>query len=363
MVDTIIVDPLPGYCRVALYRDGILEQFYIDDNDDPAPRPGAIVAARIEQVFSNHNRVTVDIGGVKASFRSKRAKERLPGQMVLAQVRADARHDGIGQKPLQLQELPNDAPLPPQSCILSPAPTAIERAQHLAPDAEILMDRDGRIWTEYDIDSALSEAVGMSVALTEGPAKNKPGAFIHISTPPGVAVIDGDSGASRLLPQALAESMVKPLLRQLYLRQIGGVTVIDFPRLSHHGREAIHQLMRDAARKDPTKPILYGWTKAGIYTLARQWSLRPLALDLVASAKQDGLTALRAIRNHHHLSLYHPHLQGEGAKVRLSTAAFAWLNDEGASRRDAIFSELHFLPKFVVTDAIDEGDDQDNIIS
>ena len=69
----IIVDRLPGYTRTALIKGGILTDLFIEDADDPAPRPGAVVRARVERAFPDHHRASLDIGGLPASRRIRDA--------------------------------------------------------------------------------------------------------------------------------------------------------------------------------------------------------------------------------------------------------------------------------------------------
>ena len=57
----IIIDDLPSYRRVALVRDGVLDQLWIDNAADHTPQPGAVFAARVPQIFAGHDRATFEL--------------------------------------------------------------------------------------------------------------------------------------------------------------------------------------------------------------------------------------------------------------------------------------------------------------
>jgi hypothetical protein len=343
--DLIIVDDVPSFRRVAVIRDGVLDQLFCDDAADLMPRPGAVVAVRIEQVFPQHGRVKVKLMGMTASFRTAQAKPMLPGQMIAAKVHADARDEFLGDsrifsqgKPIQLKPIDGGefGELPSQSGVLTPAPDALMRGKDILPMAEVIMDEDGTAWEQYGLDDALADALKMTLHLPKG-------GMIHISTPPGAAVVDGDSGAASLSPQALAEDMVASVMRQLRLRRIAGPIVIDFPRLSSAGRAKISGLMEAAAKHDGLKPSLHGFTRGGLYTMSRPWHLRSLAEELKPPLRMAGLDALRLIRNQGHRQK----AARAGVGIRCHPAVLAWLEGDGAEALAELCRGLAFMPKFV----------------
>ena len=127
---------------------------------------------------------------------------------------------------------------------------------------------------ESDLDSMIEAAILPRHELAGG-------AVLHINTPPGAAVVDGDSGSSNLSPSALADAMVAPVAEAMLLRRISGPVVIDF-RGSTAPR-AVDAAMRQAVAGDP--PILSPrLPPGGLYTLTRPWRWRPLA-DLRAPTR------------------------------------------------------------------------------
>jgi len=394
----IIVDRLAGYTRTALLKDSLLTDLFIDDADDPAPGPGAVVCARVERVFPDHDRASLDIGGLPASMRSPGGKALRPGEMILATVAAEARE----KKPLQLRRglfragryvmvesgraerrlskglreagyVPPDdllCPVPsltitlrravagadhsevkaefdelvtwaesildlPSSgpAILAPAITGLEESRLLDPTAEVVMDNDGSVWAEAGIDEALEVALAPMVSLAEGGA-------IHISTPPGAAVIDGDSGDDALSPMRLASAMVPEVARQMRLRRIGGPVVVDFPRLGAKARRQIADLMVAAVQDDPCRPRCHGFTEGGLFTLTRPWRWRPLGALLAPSPARIGRDALRLLRMTGIRRPRHP------VEICLPPAGLEWLEGPGASSRAKIEEGLVFAPRF-----------------
>ena len=84
--DLILIDDLPFYRRVALIRDGALDQLWVDDAAASLPQPGAVLAARVAQVFPQHDRVNLDLGAAYPNASS------LP--LILTPERPELAHAG-----------------------------------------------------------------------------------------------------------------------------------------------------------------------------------------------------------------------------------------------------------------------------
>ena len=153
----IIIDDLPSYRRVALVRDGVLDQLWIDDAADHTPQPGAVFAARVAQIFAGHDRATFELKidchaeghaaePIMASGRitSDQAKTLKPGQIIPVVVSALPRED----KPLQVKIKGDVSPkdLPPQPRLISPSPVALARALAAEPEAAVVHDDTGEPW-------------------------------------------------------------------------------------------------------------------------------------------------------------------------------------------------------------------------
>ena len=106
--------------------------------------------------------------------------------------------------------------------------------------------------------------------------------MLHINTPPGAAVIDGDSGSSDLPPLDLALAMVTPVAEAVLLRRISGPVVVDFPRLEAAGQKAVHAAMELAMADDPLRPQCHGFARG-----APTRHDTPLAVQPLAGASPD----------------------------------------------------------------------------
>ena len=337
--DMILIDALPSYRRVALIRDGVLDQIWIDDADRGAFQSGAVVAVKISQAFSQHNRAMIDLGDVKGSLRIPDKHSFKIGEVIPAVITSAARDDGFGAKPLQLKLAGH---IKPDSGwrhgdVITPAPTGVEHAAAHAKDADVVQDDDGKLWAEYEVEEALEAVLNPYLDLPKG-------GRIAISTPPGAAVIDGDSGASQLPPMALAEDMVPEVMRQLRLRRIGGPIVIDFPRLSPDEMKTIHKAMQVEAKKDSLKPSLHGFTRGGLYTMARPWRDRLLKEEILPVPRALGLMVLRRVRRH--LALVGAGKASGGLKLGLHQDGIDWLHGEGAEDLRKMMAPASFQVDF-----------------
>ena len=343
--DLILVDEVPSYRRVALICDGVLDQIWIDDAEKGEYLPEAIVAVKLNQHFRQHHRAVISLGEVKGSLRLPDQHPFKVGDVIPAVITSAARDDGFGAKPLQLKLAGH---IKPAECgghgdVITPAPSALEKAQAHAPHAKIIEDADLSYWHEFGVEEALEEALAPQLDLKEG-------GRIAISTPPGAAVIDGDSGPSQLAPFALAQHMITPVMRQLRLRRIGGPIVIDFPRLNPAEAKIIHQSMQAEAKKDNAKPALHGFTRGGLYTMARPWRGQMLADEKLDPSRALGLEVLRQIRRHLHL-VKNAKAAG-GLTLRLNSIGLDWIKGEGALLFDEMMKPASFQVDFVVDDDI-----------
>ncbi len=340
----ILIDDLPSYRRVALLRDGALDQFWIDDAADLLPQPGVVFAARVAQIFADHDRATFELPGhstphgtrpqshmASARITADQAKSLKSGQIIPVVVSALPREG----KPLQVKIKGDISPkdLPPQPQLIHPAPDALTLAKATAPDAEVISDDTGERWAQYGCDEALEQACKAIMTMPNG-------AVLHINTPPGAAVIDLDSAGSTLTPFDLSCQMLPVVMRQIRLRRIAGPIVIDFPRLTAEQQRKLHDMIKSEAKYDPEKPSLHGFTRGGLYTMARPWRRQILSQELSMDAAASGRAALRLIRRHSHLNI-----QG-GITISIHEKGLDWLQGDGADALKALTADLAFSPQF-----------------
>ena len=346
----ILIDDLPSYRRVALIRDGVLDQFWIDDASNPLPQPGAIFAARVAQIFADHDRATFEITDPLTSHGTRPPiymasgritadlTQRLKSGQILPVVVSALPREG---KPLQVKIKGDISPkdLPSQPQLIHPAPDALAFAKAAAPYAEVILDDTGERWAQYGCDEALEQACEAVIPMPNG-------AVMHINTPPGASVIDLDSAASTLSPFDLSCHLLPDVMRQIRLRRIAGPIVIDFPRLAPEQQRKLHDMIKAEAKNDPEKPSLHGFTRGGLYTMARPWRRQILSQELTLDAAASGRAALRLIRRHRHLNI-----QG-GITISIHEQGMNWLMGDGADALKTLTSDLAFSPQFRSDNAV-----------
>lgn len=151
--------------------------------------------------------------------------------------------------------------------LLRPAPDAVERAQtaYAAPL--------GPPPPDLDLDAALSALTRPHVPLRDG------GALIIESTA-ALTAVDVDGGG-RGNPLAVNLAAADELARQLRLRNIGGMVLVDFIRMkARSDQEQAAARLRRATADDPAQTDVYGFTRLGLMELTRARRGRSLAETL-----------------------------------------------------------------------------------
>lgn len=150
-------------------------------------------------------------------------------------------------------------------------------AADVAPDLPGLMTPyvgRGRLFDEGDIDGALSGLLDRYVPLAQG------GSLI-IERTEALTVIDVNGG-DRGDPLSVNLSAVPEIARQLRLRNVGGVVVVDFITLKRPAdQERLLLALSGAVADDPGNTQVYGMSRLGLVELTRQ-RRGPSLLDLLA---------------------------------------------------------------------------------
>jgi ribonuclease G len=148
--------------------------------------------------------------------------------------------------------------------VLEAAPSLQNEAQSIAPEASVHVGRDGALFREHDIDSQISVATERRVDLASGAALiiDETEAFVAIDV--DVARATGDS------PNAFASEIAQELSRQIRLRRLAGLILIDYPRGGpKDARQAFVKAIENALARDPNQPTIHGWTRGGLLELTR----------------------------------------------------------------------------------------------
>lgn len=379
----LLIDQRGPLRRCAMLSDGILTDLAIDHDDRPVWQ-GAIVQGRVMRLVAGLDAAFIEFGDAVPGFlgaadvRPARRDARIgqvlrTGQMVLAQVKADA-HDGKGavltmdlslpgrflvHNPLgdgihiskrlgkgpevaSLRQRLSDS-LPNQggwivraealyaelSLVLGEAeglladahraraaaggtgpatllapPDAIRRALVELPRdglAEILVDgaemlaavktaclslapdllpilslhKGARpLFDQCDLDGAIAALAERRVPLGQG------GSLV-IDRTEALTVIDVNGG-ERGNPLATNLDACLEIARQLRLRNVGGIVVVDFVNMARAGdREAVIQRLSSAVADDPVATHVYGMSRLGLVEVTRARRGPPLA-DLLS---------------------------------------------------------------------------------
>lgn len=91
--------------------------------------------------------------------------------------------------------------------------------------------------------------------------------------------VDVNTGADTSPAASLKASLAaaRELPRQLRLRGLGGIVLIDFAPIVKRDRQVVEQVLNKAFRADSSEASLAGWTTLGNFELTRRRDRQPLA--------------------------------------------------------------------------------------
>ena len=147
-----------------------------------------------------------------------------------------------------------------------------------APDAAALALREwqGRAVEEgfaaHGVDEALADAGAAAVPLGCG-------AWMAVEATRALAAVDVNTGEGFGGDAALTANLAaaRDLPRQLRLRGLGGVILVDFAPLPRRERQRIEDALKTSFARDPVETSLAGWTTLGLFEIQRKRERRPLA--------------------------------------------------------------------------------------
>lgn len=165
------------------------------------------------------------------------------------------------------------------------APALAERLEvHTSPD--LLFESAG-------VEAAIEEALNSRVELPRG-------GWFTVEHTEALTAIDVNSGDNMSEPDrehtALSTNLraVGPIVRQLRLRDIGGMILIDFIHMEGaENRRKVLQAMKDALKRDRAPGQLMGWSGLGLFELTRKRTRKPLDDFLAAPANPYGTRRIR----------------------------------------------------------------------
>ncbi len=141
-----------------------------------------------------------------------------------------------------------------------------------------LYEKGRQLFTEYGLDDEISRVYARNVSL-------KSGAEIVIDRTEAMTVIDVNSGKNVGAGLSLEDTLLgvnleaaEEILRQLRLRDIGGIIVVDFIDMeSKEHNDMLLEKLRTIADKDRIKTTIVGMTNLGLVEITRKKSRRNFA--------------------------------------------------------------------------------------
>ncbi len=122
------------------------------------------------------------------------------------------------------------------------------------------------IFAVKSVDSVKTSLLGRKVFL-------KSGADIVIEKTEALTVIDVNTGKSAASYKEVNFEAAEEIMRQLRLREIGGIILCDFIGMEEkRDGEALTAYMRELALRDPSRPEIPGMTALGLMEIARKRS-------------------------------------------------------------------------------------------
>ena len=291
----------PGELRVAAVEDGVLLDFALwrpgrpDGVDDiyrgrvvaVAPAlAGCFVALGDQDGFLPDSDGGRGLGeGDFVAVRVTRAAQAGKGMRLSARdVRAEAGAPGlVARGPGAVLEM---AVLHPDATVLIDDAAALAGLRSELGDRLRLVARAFDDGLEAEIDGLFATPVPVS------------GGVIHIEPTRALVAIDLDSGlgGGRMLRGgahlAANRAMLPELVRQIRLRDLGGLILVDFAGLAVKRRVALGPELAALLACDPRRPRLAGFTHLGLAEIVRT-RRRPALHELVEGAHAIGLAALR----------------------------------------------------------------------
>jgi ribonuclease G len=158
-----------------------------------------------------------------------------------------------------------EAAVPPAVLLRSPGPIAALLDRY--PDTLVTESRDGVLLAERGIVDEIETLLSSKVNIPGG------GELVIERTEALVAIdintAEGFADGSGLLEFNLRAA--REVVRQICLRGLSGLIVVDFPRLARPSdREQVLEQIRSSLVEDPWGSITHGWTRAGLFEITRR---------------------------------------------------------------------------------------------
>ncbi len=315
---TALIDTAIGETRACVFDDkGAPLQLLIERPWEAQTRAlaHAIYYGRVTHIDEKLNAGFIDLGLGKNGFlpfgKQGRPANVHEGVGVAVRVRCEA-HDDKG--PLLALHEHTPAANTPCPSLLSAAPPL---AQLLARTGSV---KDADAEARKRLDALIDDALNPVVSLPGG-------GDIAIEPTRALIAIDVDTGSGNASADAVNIAAIPVIMRQLSLRNLGGIIAIDFaPMRAKKIRQKVENLMQIAVRNDPVRMQLSPMNKIGVTLFTRQREGRSLAQILCdhRGRKSVATCALEAMRALENTGRAEP---GRPLVLQTAQSVFDWLDD------------------------------------
>ncbi|MFL2933692.1 MAG: ribonuclease E/G [Thalassobaculaceae bacterium] len=166
-----------------------------------------------------------------------------------------------------------------QPKIIKSPVSLMELRSYWKKNATVSEGKDGLLFKKFNIDAQISGALDSVV-------KTQTGAVLIIEEMAALTAIDIDLASHKTAqshPVKLAEVLAEEIFRQIRLRKLSGIILIDYPRARNLGaRDHFYSEIKRIASQDEYKLVVHGWTRTGLLEVTKDRlgpSLRDMFLD------------------------------------------------------------------------------------
>ena len=153
-----------------------------------------------------------------------------------------------------------------QPKIVKPSAGLMELRGDWKKNTIISEGKDGTLFKKFNIDDQISGAL-------EPVVETQTGVVLTIEEMEALTAIDVDLASHKTAqshPLKLAEALAEEIFRQIRLRKLSGIILIDYPRAKNLGaRDHFHSEIKRIASQDEYKLVVHGWTRTGLLELTK----------------------------------------------------------------------------------------------
>ncbi len=327
---SVLIDGGIGETRMVLLQDDapIAVRVWRHSDAGRRARYGEVYVGRVGAVDGRRRGAFIDLGLSDETGFLPIDRQRPTGVSEGARICVEITREGVRGKGPVVRLRTDAADGAPRR--LHPCPDDLDLA-HAKPAAA---DVRARI-------DALFDALSVPVRALPG------GGSLHIAPTPAMVAIDvdadgrgGSSDAERFALDLNLEAG-RQALREVRLRNLGGLIAIDFVNLrTHAARETLETRMRALAAGDPWGVQVARLSRFGVMEISRGQMLRPLhavmcgEVGLTPTPETMALAALRRVQSDAAIA------RGRMVCVTVAPAVKAWLDSGMIAWRDALERQI-----------------------